>query len=129
MPDLNDYIPTLLALSAASERLVVLIKGRYAWLNDPKTGDSERWRKFCLRVIAIASGILTAALASPYVFPDDSASEKKLWLEIVGLGILAAGGSDLWNSILGSVNGMKDHITKKNITKKKSSINRRRPKR
>lgn len=101
---LPDIVTLILALSTASERLVTLIKGSSRWLNTPnKDADKERWRQWVLRLIAIGSGLITAFLSSEFILQQGYS-----WLGIVGLGLMAAGGSDLWNSSLGYLNSLKD---------------------
>lgn len=109
-PDLTDNVAMILALSAASERLVALVKGSFEWLHKPTPADPhhERLRQWSLRLIAVISGIITAALSSDSVFGTTDFS----WRAVVGLGILAGGGSDLWNSVLGYLNSLKDEQKK-----------------
>ena len=108
LPGLTDNVTMILALSAASERLVALIKGFFKSLDERQTDkDAERKRQLILRFVAIVSGIVTAALASSFIIQSSSQSWK-FALEVVGLGILAGGGSDLWNSVLGYLNSVKD---------------------
>jgi hypothetical protein len=102
LDDITSVVSLILALSAASERLVAILKSAIPLLDTPNTSPKhERYRVLALRVAAVAAGIFTAFLAQGIVDVDGTR-------EIVGLGLLAAGGSDLWNSILGYLNGVKD---------------------
>lgn len=104
LDDIADVVTLILALSAASERLVAIVKGAFSFLDTPNPDPAqERRRVQWLRVIALAAGIVTAFLAEGLVFEAHALD----W-DTLGLGVLAAGGSDLWNSILGYLNGVKD---------------------
>jgi hypothetical protein len=88
----------LVALSAASERLVEIIKGLSGWLNDEKADPvKERQRKAALQFLAVLAGIGTTLLARPSI-PAELL--PKGMLSFVALGLLASGGSGLWNSVL-----------------------------
>lgn len=96
---LYTLVSLLLALSLASERLVEIIKGVVPFLNTENTNpDKERLRRMILHVLAFFSGVLTTYLALP-VMPQGIA-DKLGPAQIVGLGLLASGGSSFWNSIL-----------------------------
>lgn len=102
-------VELILAISAASERLVALVKGRIEWLDKatPTNEDHERNRVWVLRLMAVISGILTAAIAS-YFIVETPHNGARFWMEAIGVGILAGGGSDFWNSVLGYLNSVKD---------------------
>jgi hypothetical protein len=103
---LTESVAMIAALSAASERLVAIVKGRIKWLDEPKTDlADERNRRLVLRLMAIISGIVTAALSGQYLV---AGSTDYNWQTLVGAGILAGGGSDFWNSTLGYLNALKD---------------------
>lgn len=105
---ISAIVSLILALSIASERLVEIVKGFFPWLDksssDPKT---EGRRRSVLQILAVASGIATAMLAKDYVPPELSSATKDLW-GVLGLGLLASGGSGFWNSILTYVARVKD---------------------
>jgi hypothetical protein len=104
---LTAIVTLILALSVASERLVEIIKGIIPWL-DKKNDDAtkEGWRRAILQSLAVGSGILTALLGSDYL-PEGVTKPTELW-QILGLGLLASGGSGFWNSILDYFSGLKD---------------------
>ena len=96
---LMAIVGVILALSIASERLVEIIKGLWPWLNTKnKTDSHEGYRRSLLHIFSVLSGILTAFLAKDYI-PLELAGPTKSWA-IVGLGLLASGGSGFWNSVL-----------------------------
>lgn len=66
----------------------------------------ESRRRSYLQSLAVVSGIATAYLASPYI-PPDFAKPDDGW-RILGLGLLASGGSGFWNSVLTYVTKVKD---------------------
>lgn len=106
--NLAAILGLLIALSAASERLVEIVKGLFKWL-DKKNDDErmERWRKATLQVLAVGAGIGTTLLARPAIsaelLPDSGGI-----LPLLALGFLASGGSGLWNSVLTYVLKVKD---------------------
>jgi len=109
--ELTTVLGLLVALSAASERLVEIIKGLVPWLNEDKEEaiddgagaqakrNAERWRKLALQVLAGLAGIATAWAAYPAIPVDFLPAERPL-MSIVALGLLASGGSGLWNALL-----------------------------
>ena len=107
---LTVIVTLVLALSVASERLVEIIKGVIPWLDTKKDKPNEAWmegvRRMLLQVLAVISGIFTAWLSSDYL-PAEVAKPTDTW-SIVGLGLLASGGSGFWNSILDYFTGLKD---------------------
>ena len=111
-------IATLLgALSVASERLVEIMKGFVPFL-DAKNDNPvmEGRRRSVLHGLAIIAGIATAYIARfsmGGVLPDslvvtEGGQEAVSLMGVVGLGVLASGGSGLWNSVLGYANKVKE---------------------
>ncbi|MCB2205755.1 hypothetical protein KQI65_13500 [bacterium] len=108
LTQLSDLILFLVALSIASERLVEIIKGLTPFLRD-KAEDArvESWRVVVLQLLAMASGIFTAHLTMPAaaeILPESWTS----FPGILALGLLASGGSSLWNAVLGYVSSVKN---------------------
>jgi hypothetical protein len=103
-------VSVILALSVTSERLVEIIKGIVPWLNVQRSSETEEgWRRSALQGLAVASAVLTAYLAGDYVkavvkLPE---SISEVWA-VLGLGLLASGGSGLWNSVLTYLGKVKD---------------------
>jgi hypothetical protein len=104
---ITAIISVVLALSIASERLVEIIKGLIPYLNKEILGDenAEGRRRAALQFLAVVSGIVTAYLAKDYL-PTQIAGAVSSW-SIIGLGLLASGGSGLWNSLLGYFSNIK----------------------
>ena len=95
---LTAVVGLLIALSAASERLVEIIKGFVPWLNTEKPdAATEGHRKATLQILAVVAGIGTTLLAKPSI-PSELLPSGKL--SFIALGLLASGGSGLWNSVL-----------------------------
>ena len=105
---LTAIVTLILALSVASERLVEIIKGFIPVLDKTNTTDekAEARRRSYLQILAVLSGILTAFLAQDYI-PKEIADSMRGW-SILGLGLLASGGSGFWNSVLTYVTKVKD---------------------
>jgi hypothetical protein len=106
--DAAAFAGLVLAVSIASERLVEVFKGQVTWLNEPRpTPKSEGRRKSTLQLLAVVAGIGTALLAEPVIAPSLPDGWDKAWaLPLIGL--LASGGSGLWNSILSYFVQIKD---------------------
>jgi len=104
---LTSLASLILALSIASERLVEIIKGYIPLLSTPgATKESEGRRRATLQLMAVAAGIITAWLSRAYIPKELSdAMDGRAFL---GLGLLASGGSGLWNSVLSYLLKVKD---------------------
>src|SRR5262245_44427281 len=98
LTSLPAIVTLILAPSVASERLVEIVKGLWPFL-DQKNDDvgKERTRRLILQVLAVVAGVLTTYLARDYL-PEPIAKPTELW-KVLGLGLLASGGSGFWNSI------------------------------
>jgi hypothetical protein len=120
---LTAIVMLILAMSVASERLVEIIKGFIPKLDKPNTTDekAEARRRSYLQILAVISGVLTAYLASDYLPAEIAASASGKNWSIVGLGLLASGGSGFWNSILTYVTKVKD-IKKVEAEEKKKAV-------
>ena len=122
MEKLTAIVALILALSVASERLVEIIKGFIPFL-DKQISDNQKLeaiRRSCLQILAVISGIVTALLAKDYI-PNEIAGATQGW-SIIGLGLLASGGSGFWNSILSYVTKVKD-IKKIDFEQKRKAAN------
>ena len=108
MDDLVTIVTLLITLSIASERLVEIVKGTLPFLNKENPDSTkEGWRRAVLQAMAVGAGIVTALLARPVI----SDVVPGAWASVPGLlalGLLASGGSGLWNSILGYLLRVKD---------------------
>ncbi|MDP1991496.1 MAG: hypothetical protein Q8K00_10785 [Syntrophales bacterium] len=104
---LTAIVGVILALSIASERLVEIVKGFIPILEKQDTDPTaEGRRRSYLQILAVLSGVLTAFLARDYI-PPEIAKPTESW-SILGLGLLASGGSGFWNSVLTYVTKAKD---------------------
>jgi hypothetical protein len=96
----------LVALSAASERLVEILKGIIPTLNTERADPrAEGWRKATLQALAVIAGIVTTLLAKSSIPSELVPSGVP---SLIALGFLASGGSGLWNSILTYLLQVKD---------------------
>jgi hypothetical protein len=108
---LTTLVTFIVALSVASERLVEIVKGWIPWLDQAKTDpNAEGRRRSVLQLLAVVSAIATAYFAKDYI-PKDmvklSGAMSEPWT-ILGLGLLASGGSGFWNAILTYFGKVKD---------------------
>ncbi len=101
MEHVEAIVGLLLSLSITAERLVEIIKSRCKWLNtanpDP---DTEGKRRAVLQSLGIASGILTAYIASPVL---SQVTGLNTLSATFAMGFLAGGGSGFWNALLGYI--------------------------
>ncbi len=105
--NLTAIVGVILALSIASERLVEIIKNLIPFLNSKNSdANAEGWRCAILQILAVAAGIITAFLAQDYM-PAEMSKISGNW-SVIGLGLLASGGSGFWNSILTYVTQIKE---------------------
>ena len=111
---LTAVVTLLVALSVASERLVEIVKGVVPWLNQEikNSPTKEGWRKASLQLLAVAAGILTASLSKDAIPDFVSAQFSDGKVSYLALGLLASGGSGLWNSILNYAAGLKGVVSK-----------------
>jgi drug/metabolite transporter (DMT)-like permease len=116
--ELSDLIAYIVALSIAAERLVEIIKGIVPFFRTKaETEEVETWRRVALQLLAVGAGMLTAHLAMPAV-EDLVPPQWQSFPGIVALGLLASGGSSLWNSVLDYASSVTS-ITKLNAELKK----------
>jgi hypothetical protein len=104
--DLTATVTLILALSVASERLVEIVKGAVPWL-DKEWEKHESFRRVLLHVLAVIAGVVTAALSAPYL-PQTLTGPASGGVSLLGLGLLASGGSGFWNSVLAYMSSLKN---------------------
>lgn len=98
----TNVVTVLLVLSISAERLVEIVKGMSQYLNDAKLDpQQERKRQLALHLLSVVAGCIVVFLAQGFVVSAlPSLSGKLLGWQGIGLGILASGGSSLWNTVL-----------------------------
>ena len=94
-------VTLILAMSVAAERFVEIIKGYIPSLDKPILDDenAEGRRRATLQILAILGGCLTAWLTRDHM-PQELKSPAGDFWGVLGLGLLASGGSGFWNAIL-----------------------------
>lgn len=111
MDSIELYIGAILGLSVATERLVEIVKGFVPALSVAKTDPKEEERrKALIHVLSTVCGVITAFLsfgALPSAIRDHPILQSD-HITALALGILASGGSGLWNSLLGYTNQAKE---------------------
>jgi hypothetical protein len=99
MDALSNLISILVPLSIASERLVEIVKQLVPFLNQSSSIPRiEARRTLSLHVIAVFAGIVTTLLARQ-TLGDAIPMSFQSPAGLVGLGLLASGGSGFWNSL------------------------------
>jgi hypothetical protein len=110
LDNLTQFVTILLALSIASERVVEIVKNLSGFLRNKNPSPRlEGLRVAAVHMLAVVSGWLTAWLALPWLrlqAPEVAGQGDGLLL-VLGLGLLASGGSGLWNSVLDYLVGLK----------------------
>lgn len=119
METITTFITALVALSLAVERVIEVLKGYWPWLREDVAsvgGGSRAERRECrrratLQILSTATGALFAAATGPEhfmpFFPTTGWSSPERWLESLLLGLIASGGSGLWNHLLDIVESTK----------------------
>ncbi|MBL8150794.1 MAG: hypothetical protein JNN15_12790 [Blastocatellia bacterium] len=102
------FVTLLLTLSTASEKLVEIVKNLFPFLMEKDLTNSRRESRRCatIHLLTVLAGIATAFL-SRSAFPQEILDTSKD-STVVGLGLLASGGSSLWNSLLSYLLKVKD---------------------
>ena len=118
--DITKLISFFAALSVATERVTEIIKGLPIlsdWFAVDKSGVQEELRKVSVQLIAVASGAFVSYLVGTAVGDQSKIpfADHKLLFSLVS-GLLASGGSGVWNSaldIVREVNTQKQIVTDK----------------
>lgn len=105
-----QVVGVLITLSAASERLVEVLKGYWPWLGQDRVGERDNARrKSHVITVTVLVNLLTTWLAWPLVSQTPAiAALSSTPATMVGLALLASGGSSAWNSVLSYLLGMKE---------------------
>ena len=118
LENLSAFAVILFSISLASERLVTIMKTLFPRLADEKENEAQqtdlvrdRPRRFTVQIIAIISSWITSAFLAKGGFDLLGSVElvKQMpSIPVIVLGILASGGSSLWNNILLYTKAVKD---------------------
>lgn len=101
-------IGLLVSISIASERLVEITKGMIPWLSTKHDDPSrERFRHMALQLLAILAGVATTIMALP-ILREHMPSGLTDPVVVIGVGILASGGSGFWNAVLTYMHRIKE---------------------
>lgn len=120
-------VSMLVILAGAAERLVEVIKGFIPGLNgvleDP---IEEARRKAYVQALTIAVCVGTALLTRGQIMEALRGAGAAMDLKLVlAMGVMSAGGSSLWNSVLTYLVSAKD-IKKAEATDRKTTVEHRR---
>jgi len=108
LDSLSTYVGLLVALSIATERVVEIVKAAVPYLREGEaTSLKEVHRRALLHLVAVISGVLVAYFARPALPPELVGTSPKPAL-LFALGLLASGGSAMWNSALGYVEAIRN---------------------
>lgn len=114
LDSLPAIITMIIALSVAAERVVEIIKSMVPWLETSHTDrTTEARRRAALQVIAIVAGCFVAYATWPIIAqvlaaPGEPVPAGRHLPTVLGVGLLASGGSGFWNSILTYVLSIKE---------------------
>ena len=118
MDTLTAFLSAMIALSAAVERVVEIIKGMSQRLRDdpdPRTdpqGKRAAHRRLVLQVLAALAGAAAALTIGPQnflkVLPAEGYESPIRWIAAVFIGLMASGGSAFWNHLLDIVGAIKN---------------------
>lgn len=109
MNNLSSVLSLMLAISVAVERVVEILKGILPFLAKPWGGDREYWRFALLQVLATLAGAAVAYLGHAQIAQQVPALafSEHLQLGYLVVGLMASGGSAMWNHALDIVQAMK----------------------
>jgi hypothetical protein len=118
MDTLTAFLSAMIALSAAVERVVEIIKGMSRRLRedpDPRTdpqGKEAARRRLVLQVLAALAGAAAALTIGPQNFlktiPTEGYGSPVRWAAAIFIGLMASGGSAFWNHLLDIVGAIKN---------------------
>jgi hypothetical protein len=118
LENLSAFAVILLSISLASERLVTIIKTLFPKLADEKKNEAQqtdlvkdKWRRFVVQIIAFISSWVTSAFLVKGGFDllgSVELAKQMPSVPVFVLGILASGGSSLWNNVLLYTKAVKD---------------------
>lgn len=89
----------LASLSLAAERLVEILKNSIPLLQKEKSSLDSNVRRALVEALSVGAGILTAWLAWDAISTSLPDIFQSVW-SMIALGLLASGGSAMWNSLL-----------------------------
>jgi hypothetical protein len=107
------FLTALVALSAAVERVVEIVKGYWPWLRGPPVAleASDGPRRAALQILSTVTGAGMALSLGPERFLPFTAAgawtSPLRWTEALLVGLMASGGSGLWNHALDIVESVK----------------------
>jgi hypothetical protein len=105
MDVLVSFLTSMLALSIGVERIVEILKAMIPWLRKEHANEAEAARRrYILQMLAASTGALTAAIIGPHNFLPTVIKENEatphVVMSCVLLGLMASGGSAVWNHML-----------------------------
>jgi hypothetical protein len=116
--EISAFVATVLAVSLATERLVVIAKtAAPVWLADEKKTDAaevdllgDRWRRLRVHLLAFLTAWLIAASLAEFDFMGrvELGSASGASMHVLVLALLSMGGSAFWASIVGYASAAKD---------------------
>jgi hypothetical protein len=107
----------LIVVSAATERIVALVKSFVPWLAEERKDPSgfidpvpERRRTLAIQIISLLGAWLTTSLVNQNFNPalELCLNDKELCLPAGVMALLSSGGSAFWSQILGYATAVKD---------------------
>lgn len=109
MNSLTAFVTLMGAISVASERVIEILKGMIPPLAKDLQGNAEGVRRAVMQILAGIVGAVIAYFAQPAITSTMPAlsADKLGCAGYVVIGLLASGGSGLWNHVLDIVQAMK----------------------
>lgn len=109
MNSLTAFVTLMGAISVAVERVIEILKGMIPWLAKVRQGNVEGVRRAVMQILAGIVGAVIAYGVQPEIASTMPAlsAEKVGWVGYAVVGLLASGGSGLWNHVLDIVQATK----------------------
>ena len=116
----SEFVAIVLAVSFATERLVLIIRTPFFKLNDEKKeSDKDKGRRFSVQLLSLACAIATTGFLSSNTWDildsiQISGGTDPVTIPLLIIAVLATGGSSLWKTMLGYTKAVRD-IRKEDI--------------
>ena len=118
----SEFIAIVLAVSLATERLVLILRTPFRKLNnEKKEADKDKGRRFSVQFLSLFCAVATTGFLSSgsWNIMDSiqiSGGSNPVELPLLLIAILATGGSSLWKNFLGYTKAVRD-IRRNDVSK------------
>lgn len=110
----SELFAIVLALSVATDRLVLMIRTPVKYLNQENPNPARDWgRRTLVQIISLICALVIVGFLSDQKWGLDGSvrigpEESPVDIPLIILGVLATGGSSLWKNLLGLSKAVRD---------------------